>query len=226
MKLVTGQIKLKKSEVRNQSSDKLIKLGREVSRTLGFKQRFLMTYRPRICPFDVLMDFVPDDSSILDIGCGNGLWLFLLSRLDRIASGIGIEVDREKIAIAESIKDERDNLEFIALKQDDDWPKGEFDCVTLIDVLHHVAPAEQRVFIDKLKKMNAKCVIIKDIDPKAKIKSFFNTLHDLVLSGQKTFYCEKEKVAQWLTEDGFKVSRTFRCDRMWYSHYVVVAEKS
>ena len=207
------------------SSNKLTSLGREVSRTLGFKQRFLMTHRPRICPFDVLVDFVPEGGFVLDIGCGNGLWLFLLSRLGRIAKGVGVEVDSEKIATAESIKDEKDNLKFIALKHGDDWPSGEFDCVTLIDVLHHVAPAEQRSFVSNLKKLDTKRIIFKDIDPKAKIKSFFNTLHDIVLSGQKPFYCEKEKVAQWLTEDGFKISRTFRCDRMWYSHYASIAEK-
>jgi len=207
-------------------SGKLISLGREISRALGFKQRFLMTYRPRICPFDVLMDFVPKGSSVLDIGCGNGLWLFLLSRLGRIANGVGVEVDSEKIATAESIKNEEDHLEFVALKQGDDWPSGEFDCVTLIDVLHHVQPAEQREFVGKIKKLDVKRVIIKDIDPKSKIKSFFNMLHDLVLSGQKPFYCEKEKVARWLIEDGFEISQTIRCDRLWYSHYAVIAEKN
>jgi len=199
---------------------------KKISCGLGLKDRLLMTYRPMICPFHVLYDHVPQGSRVLDIGCGSGFFLLLMSRLGRISGGVGVDVDEAKIKIANSLKADNSNLEFGMNDAEGSFPKGSFDCVTMIDVLHHVSPGKQRDFIGNLKDLNVKKIIFKDIDPEAKFKSTMNSIHDIVLSHQKPNYCSKEDIADWLGEMGFVVSFISRCDMLWYSHYLIVAEKA
>ena len=196
-----------------------------ISRSLGLKDRFLMTYRPRICPFHVLMEYVLPDSRLLDIGCGCGLWLFLLARLGRIKAGIGIETEPSRVKIAESVKTSTDNLDFITVNHNDAWPGDGYDCVTMIDVLHHVPPDNQKEFLGRLKNCSASRIIFKDIDPAAKVKSFMNSLHDIVLSKQLPRYCTKEKAADCLESMGFEIKHIARHDMLWYSHYLIVADR-
>ena len=207
------------------SPKELCEIARSLSRDLTLKDRILMGYRPRICPFHDLVDFVEPGSSVMDIGCGSGLWLFLLARLNRIASGWGLEVRPEKIAIANSLKQDDDPLEFIAQSSEATWPLKAVDCLSMIDVLHHVPPPEQKNFIQRIQATQVRRIIFKDIDPTAKIKCCMNTLHDLVLSQQKPGYCRKEKVAGWFQEMGFQIKHMDRHDMLWYSHYLIVAER-
>lgn len=122
------------------SPKELCEIARSLSRDLTLKDRILMGYRPRICPFHDLVEFVEPGSSVMDIGCGSGLWLFLLARLNLISSGLGLEVRPEKIAIANSLKQDDDPLEFIAQSPEAKWPLKTADCLSMIDVLHHVPP--------------------------------------------------------------------------------------
>lgn len=203
----------------------LSKKAKEFSAVLGFKDRLLMIWRPRICPFHIMIEHVPDGSSVLDVGCGMGGWLYFLSRFSKISHGVGIEVSPQRIENANSMKTDDDPLEFVAIEIDEDWPDGSYDCLTMIDVLHHVPPADQKDFMARIKKLDVKKVIFKDIDPKAKFKSFMNSLHDVVFSKQLPRYCEREKVAAWLEEMGYDITNSQRCDMLWYSHYLITAEK-
>ncbi|HBM90547.1 MAG TPA: hypothetical protein DD400_01520, partial [Rhodospirillaceae bacterium] len=44
-----------------------------------FLLRALVTLRPFICPFEVLLKEIPEKSRVLDIGCGTGFILNLLA---------------------------------------------------------------------------------------------------------------------------------------------------
>ena len=192
---------------------------------LSFTERFLMMHRPQICPFHVLMEHVPQGSRVLDIGCGAGLWLLLLSRTGRIAGGTGVELAQAKIDIANSIKSRGDDLEFHALSSETPWPQGEYNCLSMIDVLHHVPVPQQRDFLGRIADTSARTVIFKDIDPKAIVKRRMNSLHDMLLAHQLPRYCEKETVAQWLEQMGFEINHIGRHDMLWYSHYLIVAKR-
>ncbi len=192
---------------------------------LNIPDRLLMAWRPLICPYHILMEYIPPGSSVLDIGCGMGLWLLLLSRFGRLSKGIGVEIDSKKVKIANSIKTPEDNLEFLQFGKEDKWPEGLYDCVTMIDVLHHILPNQQKTFLAKIKEIDTKKIIFKDIDPQAKIKCAMNSLHDMLLSRQLPRYCDKEKVAACFKQLGFTIKYMGRHDMLWYSHYIIVAEK-
>ena len=203
-------------------------LARAVShdRGLGLVDRFLMTCRPRICPFHVLLDHIPSGARLLDVGCGNGLWLFLLSRLGRISTGLGVEVDPAKVDIANSLKMPEDVLEFIRLGPEDDWPRDCCDGLTMIDVLHHVPMQQHGAFLSRIVSTGASRVLFKDVDPSAPIKRRMNSLHDLALSSQLPRYARQEDVVRRLEDIGFAISYIGRHDMLWYSHYVIVADKT
>ncbi|MGA2915492.1 MAG: class I SAM-dependent methyltransferase [Sedimentisphaerales bacterium] len=171
------------------------------------------------------MEHIHSGSSVLDIGCGTGLWLLLLSRFGRLSKGVGIEIDARKVQIANSIKKPQDKIEFMQISREDDWPQGSYDCVTMIDVLHHILPEQQETFLAKIKDIDTKRIVFKDIDSEAKIKCLMNSLHDILLSRQMPRYCEKEKVAEIFKQMGFTIKYMNRHDMIWYSHYIIVAEK-
>jgi len=197
----------------------------QIGRRLKGFERILMTWRPRICPFHILMEYIPAGSKILDIGCGNGLWLLMLSRLGRISSGVGLEVDQAKISTANSLKQPSDPLRFIRDNGGEDWPAG-CDCLSIIDVLHHVPREQQQMFLQRIVNTHTERIIFKDIDPKPKLTRFLNTCHDLVLARQIPKYCTPAKVQAWLHEIGYSVQRCDRADMVWYSHYLIVADKT
>ena len=203
----------------------LSKISGSLAAELRFKDKFMMTYRPRICPFHILIDHVPQGSNILDIGCGSGLWLFILSRLGRISSGTGIDVSRHGIEIAESIKKEDDKLIFHELGDREKWPSGDYHCLSMIDVLHHVDPADRDDFFDKVGRSSAKRIIFKDIDPGAWVKSKMNTLHDILLSHQVPRYSLPDEVAEMIKSKGYSLVEKKRCDMLWYSHFLLVFDK-
>jgi len=202
------------------------RLAAQLGRTLPWKDRLIFCLRPFICPFDKLYEFVPPQARLLDIGAGRGLWLFLLAKTGRIAQGCGVEIESRLVASADSLKSDKDQLTFLLRQPESIWPDDSFDCVSLIDVLHHIASGQQEAFIKSIAARNIPRVIFKDIDPRARFKAKMNTLHDMVLSGQVPCYCPPEQVAAWLEQTGFTITASGRQDRLWYSHYYLIADKA
>jgi len=65
-----------------------------------FLLRKMQHWRPHICPFEVLVRFVPQGCSLLDVGCGSGLFIFLLLGLDRDIRAVGIDSSSQALAMA------------------------------------------------------------------------------------------------------------------------------
>ena len=209
----------------NFTSVKLSELAGEIGKGLSLKDRLVMRYRPRICPFHKLMEFVPGNGKLLDVGCGSGLWIYLLYRSGLLDSALGVDVVDKVIAKANSLKFDDESLEF-RVYDGFDFPLEKFDCVSLIDVLHHVPTDYQSEFIKKICGIDTELIIFKDIDPTAKFKTMMNSLHDIVCSGQLPIYCRKSEVSTWFKECGFEVVESDRCDMLWYSHYYIVAKRT
>lgn len=184
-----------------------------------------MNWRPRICPFHLLINAVPQDANVLDIGCGTGLLLFLLSHFQRIYRGVGIEVQRQKIDIAKSLPWKDNQISFLHVGPQDTWPGTDIDCVTMVDVLHHIPPQEQKTFLRKIEQTTAKTIVFKDINPQKIVKAKMNTLHDLVLSNQKPHYQSPQTISGWLRDMGFTDIQVSYPEMLWYSHYLIVARK-
>ena len=186
--------------------------------------RVLMTLRPYICPLEVVAEAVPAGSRVLDIGCGAGLFLRWLAHARGI-SGVGVDVEPRAVRAAQAAAEPGETLEFVCCRPGEPWPAGDFGAVTLVDVLHHVPPGEQRAFIGRIGQTSARTAIVKDVDTRPRRKVWANALHDFLMTRRRVYPRTMAEVALWLREDGFTVTRSERVGRLCYAHYLIVAER-
>ncbi len=191
--------------------------------------RRLQHYRPYICPFEELIPLVPSGSRVLDVGCGGGLFLTLMA--DRIGLGdsIGFDANATVIGLAQGAaqRAQLDTLEFRHLAVEEAWPEGEFDVVSIIDVMHHVPPDAQRDVI-KLCAQHVKpggILLYKDMCRRPLWRAWMNRLHDLVLARQWIHYAPVQDVVAWARIEGLTLERSTSMNRLWYGHELRVFRK-
>lgn len=185
--------------------------------------------RPLIMPVDQLVELVPPGSRVLDIGCGAGLYLGILAASGRIQHGVGFDSSEKAIALANRmrtrLRSEHD-IKFLHLAVEDEWPEGLFDVVSLVDVMHHVAPAHQ---VGLLKSAAAKLrpggrFIYKDMSIEPAWMATANRLHDLLIARDWINYLPIATVRETLHGMGFTGVREVRTSRLWYMHELLVTE--
>jgi len=111
---------------------------REISRAYApcpASARMRVLGRYVLCPFASLLGVFPPTGRILDIGCGDGLLLLLLSLEDdsRARGYVGIDVDEHKIANARRARIANTDFRIQDVSM---VPAETFDCVSIIDVLY------------------------------------------------------------------------------------------
>jgi SAM-dependent methyltransferase len=194
----------------------------EYSRAFRGLTRFLTAHRPRICPFERLVDAVPPRSNLLDIGCGNGLFLYLLVRAGRLGEGRGVEI-RSDAANAGNAA-----LRGLGIREASisvgggpaDWPQRQFDVVSMIDVVHHVPRDRQRA------TLTAACAVVrrgglliyKDMATEPAWAAWANRLHDLVLARQWIHYLPIADVDAVAGDCGMRILEGDAVRLGWYAH--------
>ena len=185
-------------------------------------QRLLAVWRPSISPMEPIARFVPAGASALDIGCGSGGLLLLLAATGRIGHGIGCDVSETAIRAADAARKRlvAPAIEFRRINDLDDVPRGPFDAVLMIDVLHHIPRARQReaVLVAAERVAAGGVLIYKDMAARPAWRRWANTLHDLLLARQLVSYVPIAEVEHWIGHEGFSVSHTESYSRYVYGH--------
>jgi 2-polyprenyl-3-methyl-5-hydroxy-6-metoxy-1,4-benzoquinol methylase len=189
--------------------------------------RLLQHYRPYVCPFGQLMSWVARGGTVLDVGCGGGLWLGLLAQRGHISRGLGFDAAAPVVDLARSMAEGAglsSTLEFLHLPVERPWPDERFDAVSIIDVLHHVPPAFQADVITTAagKVRPGGRLIIKDIAPDDHVRALANRLHDLALARQWVRYITRDAVIAAATGAGLRLEHTRRVNTLWYGHDLCV----
>ena len=191
--------------------------------------RKMMHYRVRICPFERLLPHVAPGSSVLDAGCGAGLFLALLAGTVPEIRGVGFDASGPAIDMAESMaKRVRADLRFIRLDVAEPWPEGRFDVVSLVDVLHHVPASEQKRVVEQaIEKVKPGGVLLyKDMANHPALPALMNRLHDLIVARQWIHYVPIRKVDEWAKECGLIRTHAEEMTRLWYRHELRVYVKA
>ncbi len=83
--------------------------------------------------------YISPDYKVLDIGCGNGVFLPILAPLCRQLSGLDISHDMLKESINVLYQFECINVSVINSRAEEmPFAENEFDIIVLVDVIHHV----------------------------------------------------------------------------------------
>lgn len=190
---------------------------------------FFTRYRPYICPFDSLLSAVPRRTRMLDIGCGNGLFLYMAWAQGRLMEGIGFDLVANEITAGRRALMEL-GVEAIDLQvatDSDAWPPGSFDVVSVIDVMHHVPSKAQREFLEKacVKVAPGGKLIYKDMCHAPAWRAWGNRLHDLLKARQWIHHCLIEDVEQWVAGQGFELTLEKTINMYFYGHELRVFER-
>ena len=187
-------------------------------------KKFFTWARPWICPFDKFIFQVPKNQSIFDVGCGNGAFLFLLATFREPKKLYGVDVSENNLSIVKNIFP---NTKYNKVNNISDWPKENFNVITVIDVLHHIKPEEQHEFINKIlnKIKPGGTLIIKDMSTKPWYFAIMNTIHDLIFANQLIHYFPFNELIQIIKKNGFEIKEINSKILLWYSHEWVVAKK-
>lgn len=203
-------------------------------REAGLLHRILAKGRPYICPFQPLVEWVQPGSRIFDVGCGCGLWLITLGKLERISAGIGADTNTHALGVASRASEilmrtapKKVSLTFIETPRVADWPDDTFDVVSLIDVMHHIPPPLQEDFLVAAwqRVRPGGRLIYKDMASAPKLHALANRLHDLLLARQIIHYFPRAKVSARLTSEGGTILHKGEWRRGPYAHELLVIEK-
>lgn len=102
--------------------------------------------------FERVRDFLPDrpGQSILDVGCFAGTFLSMLPE-SRFSRQLGVDVLPEQVAYAEATHGTRfRSFRHVRDVTEIEQIEGQFDCITLIEVIEHLRAEEIRILFDKL----------------------------------------------------------------------------
>lgn len=197
--------------------------------------RRLQVYRPFICPFEHLLPLVPPGASLLDVGCGGGLWLGLLAKLGLVSSGHGFDTSAPAIRLAQAMaarlgagSDGGPKLTFERRSVADGWPAGSYDVVSVIDVMHHVPPTAQESVIREAANhvKPGGLLLYKDMNERPLGSALMNRLHDLILARQWIHYARIEDVQRWAERAGLVKLGHADLPRLWYQHELMVFGKA
>jgi len=202
--------------------DTLLRHARELYPDGPALPRLLQHHRPRICPFGALLARVPPGASVLDVGCGSGLFLGLAAKTGRLGRGRGFDAAEEPILMARAMQERLNHpdLVFEHRAVQAGMPEGEHDVVSMIDVLHHVPPADQRsAIVDAAQRVRPGGVFLyKDMCRRPVWRAQMNRLHDLTVAHQWIHYAPVADVERWAGEAGLVLERAEWHARWWYGH--------
>lgn len=199
--------------------------------TPGVLARSKAIYRPLICPFDQLLNSLPERQRVLDIGCGTGVFLQLVAKYRNPSAISGLEINLQAVERARqlfpaseySVPARVEIYDGITLP---DWI-GEYDYVFLIDVLHHITPNQQEQTLHDIfgKLKTGARLIIKDIDAGQPFWCLFNKLHDLLLARQYTHERAASDLSAQLSQLGFVIKELITERIYVYPHFTLISEK-
>jgi 2-polyprenyl-3-methyl-5-hydroxy-6-metoxy-1,4-benzoquinol methylase len=193
--------------------------------------RVKTVYRPYICPFDDLLNLIPENQMLLDIGCGAGTFLQLVAKYRRPQTLAGLEtrtslIDSARSSLSEVSREIPTRLEVYNGSDIPLWI-SHYNCVLLIDVLHHLRASQQFQFLRNLfsiLKPGAQ-LIIKDIDAQERFWCMFNKLHDIVVSRELSHEMGACQVESVLREIGFRTCGITKKRLIVYPHFTIVGKK-
>jgi SAM-dependent methyltransferase len=174
------------------------------------------------CPFPPVVEVLPTQGRVLEVGCGHGLFSGYLAQRSPGVRVRGVDIDADKIAVAAASQHAGDRLDF-AVGDSGSVPDGPWDAVVLVDVLYLLDEAAQRALLESCAAVLAPdgVLVIKDMATRPRWKARWNALQEAlsvrvlrITEGSPTFvFTDPDERARWLVAAGLRDVRARRLDR-------------
>jgi 2-polyprenyl-3-methyl-5-hydroxy-6-metoxy-1,4-benzoquinol methylase len=184
--------------------------------------------------FLALMDLaLPAEGRVLDVGCGFGLFSVYFALMGPRRQIRGIDPNPRRVEIARQVAAAlgvSDRVQY-EVGNAEQLPFGApYDAIYMLDVLHHVARAEQEPLLHRLRQLVAPAgtLLLKDITTDSIVKLKFTELLDRVMVGWKEplSYRHHGEWSRLLEQLGFSVHTVRVPDVLPYPHVVMVARRT
>jgi cyclopropane fatty-acyl-phospholipid synthase-like methyltransferase len=187
-----------------------------------------------LVPFQSVAAHLPEHGTLLDLGCGNGLFLALAKKSRPGLELVGLDLSKEKIVAArKAFQTSTARIPRLAVMDIGDFPEQSVDVITIVDVLYLVPFERWNGILEKCfrcLKPGGK-VLLKEMDRSVAWKFFLLCLEEtlavkvlgLTLGSQFTFP-EPQAIRQRLTDVGFEVEEIaihhgyFAPHHLWIGH--------
>lgn len=171
--------------------------------------------------FEALLSFMPQAGKALDVGCGFGLWLNLLSQRRPKLKTWGFDPNKRKLLEARKL----------LMRPIDKWPKNQrFNVITIFDVLYLVPEKTRMKFIkDAYTKLHSGGRLLLAFVPKENTWRYYLAwLQELAMVKKVTDFETVKWMRQTLKQVGFKKISLHLLPTpwpWWHKHLLVVAIK-
>ena len=198
----------------------------------GFVDGLKVHYRPLICPFDDLVNYIKTSGTkrVFDVGCGSGQFAMLLAEFTDVLRISGIEIDARLVSNANQLLSRYKNRVLTAFDKYDGkhlpHSIADHDVVFLIDVLHHVPKLMQTDFLKQLhtRMRPGSKLVIKDINAGSPFV-IFNKFHDLIFAREIGNEWSVDKLTAVCKEIGFEIESITKRQLYVYPHYTILLKK-
>jgi 2-polyprenyl-3-methyl-5-hydroxy-6-metoxy-1,4-benzoquinol methylase len=195
----------------------------------GFVDTLKIKYRPIICPFDTLLSYVGNATSVFDIGCGSGQFCSLIAAFTGATNIAGVEINDRLVNNAKELNPStaHKTMSFYTFNGVNLPAQfSTYDVVFLIDVLHHVPLQQQTSFMQEIytKMKPGAQLIFKDINAASPLV-YCNKLHDLIFAQEIGNELKYSAALDLCKNLGFTITETYTRTSFVYPHYFIIAQK-
>jgi 2-polyprenyl-3-methyl-5-hydroxy-6-metoxy-1,4-benzoquinol methylase len=189
-------------------------------RFLILRQRFL----------DEIGQYLPDAGTILDIGCGFGLFSLYYAQLLPGARLRGLDLNARRIALATDAARRLGlaNTEYAVGDARTYRADAEYAAAYMLDIVHHVPPETVEPLLAEIHKAirPGGALIVKDVDTQPAYKRWFTYALDRLMSPSAVVhYWTAGDLQALLQRTGFRVYRHLMVDVLPYPHVLFVCYK-
>jgi 2-polyprenyl-3-methyl-5-hydroxy-6-metoxy-1,4-benzoquinol methylase len=183
------------------------------------RQRFL----------DEIGQYLPEEGTVLDIGCGFGLFSLYYAATGPRRVVHGVDMNGRRIALARRAAGRLglDNVEYVEGDARDFKGDGEVQGAYMLDIVHHIPPETVGPLFRRLRRclVPGACLLVKDVDTRPAPKRWFTWALDKAM-GPTTpvHYWSAEDLQAELQASGFRVRRHLMVDLLPYPHVLYIAE--
>ena len=200
-------------------------------------RRLYYTIRSGTAPFEKVLNYIPDNAEILDLGCGYGILISLINEKKSNCRITGIDINKNRI---EALKKKDPRNQYIAGDILSEASKLlsenlEFDCIILFDVLYLLPPERQREIIQVASRIlkPSGVLLIKEMDKQAILRFAWAYLQEFfsvkIIKMTKTkwnalYFMSKEEIAKELRANNMQ-TEIVKMESMFHPHVLIIGKK-